>query len=797
VFRRRCDFVEYETIIRIDPSDDFYLSSANAMARLSLIEDVERLDSAAKAQLELERLAESVCFGNPLPMHGGSARIIGWQPELEEHISSRDLGAAIWRASESIPDVVDAIGSLPKTRLADETALRFAPTSEREKPGLPASEWHFEDPHFSELGVGRMVTVTGAIPVTVEADIVVAGAGTSGFPAALEAATDGSRVVCFDARAETGGTNTIGGVAKYWFGNWTKYFKTQLEALMEYESKNHLPRSAAQMRMLLDAGVEFMPLAPLSGVAGSPAGLEAVCVASSTGLRGIKGKVYIDATGDGDVAAWLGCPYSYGAGRDEISLWYSFGKFHGGKPEASRLFNAVVDQRSLADATRAMVIGRRQVGNFGEAEYPVFYLAPRESRHITGKVVLSYIDMLVNRAYVDTVLTCRSNIDIKGLTGSDAAFIGLVEDVFLGNYSMRVPYRALLPVDGPDNLIVTGKAYSISHDGLSMARMVPDMIGLGAVAGVAASIAGRDFSSVSIQRLQAKLLERGIVTECEIAADPVDGFGRPDQPIEDAELRLLVERFSVSPTDLTVKAAILSSGERAIPPLRPLIQHTNPTIARTAARFLCYLGCSDGVELLLSYLEEAFSKSETFRFGYWRHKMPDHGIAPEPARTVYALALVAEPRLIPLISKMLQKLALRERPTDGTYNYLHATSYALERVAEADGADSLRRVLSDDALSGASVFIDDDPRLGADINRERYAYLRLCFARALARCGQKDGYSELIAMLSEQRIYISRAALAELEELSGESFGWSSEEWCDWLASVSKLKAAPYTRRHV
>jgi hypothetical protein len=72
------------------------------------------------------------------------------------------------------------------------------------------------------------------------------------------------------------------------------------------------------------------------GVAKQGNAISHVICATVDGLAAIGARGFVDATGDGDLAAWAGLPYSYGSERDEITLWCSFGSFHRGNDEASR-----------------------------------------------------------------------------------------------------------------------------------------------------------------------------------------------------------------------------------------------------------------------------------------------------------------------------------------------------------------------------------------------------------------------------------------------------------------------------
>jgi hypothetical protein len=54
-----------------------------------------------------------------------------------------------------------------------------------------------------------------------------------------------------------------------------------------------------------------------------------------------------------------------------------------------------------------------------------------------------------------------------------------------------IPYRALLP-RRLENLLVTGKAYSCSHDALAATRMIDDLQNQGGAAGLAAALSVQD-----------------------------------------------------------------------------------------------------------------------------------------------------------------------------------------------------------------------------------------------------------------------------------------------------------------
>ncbi|MEK7767073.1 MAG: FAD-dependent oxidoreductase, partial [bacterium] len=323
-------------------------------------------------------------------------------------------------------------------------------------PGLAPNEtWGFADEAFDEPEVGRLTVdaLPGASTAADTADVLVAGAGTSGMGAASVAAERGLRTVCLEPHADPGGARTVGGVARFWFGRWPPFARAGEADVQRAVRAEGFCVAQALLDRAERAGVVRLPGTAACGVATGAGRVRGVFAVTPDGLARFDADAVIDATGDGDLAAFAGAPYTWGSGRDELTLWHSFGSFHEGRDEASRHFHSVADVRSLWDATRAMIVGRRQPGIFGAAEYPQPYLAPRESRHLRGPAPVTYLDVLMHRRPADTVAVARSNVDIKGLASSDAALAGFVERDYLGNHDCGIPWSALLP-EGLDNLCV-------------------------------------------------------------------------------------------------------------------------------------------------------------------------------------------------------------------------------------------------------------------------------------------------------------------------------------------------------
>jgi hypothetical protein len=279
-------------------------------------------------------------------------------------------------------------------------------------------------------------------------------------------------------------------------------------------------------------------------------------VETKSGRRAIRGRIFIDCSGDGDLAAWTGAPYEVGDGKGNMlypSTMYRIGgvdpqkagnaweriaelmeaaekkgrKFPRKKPIVRPQPNPVEWRANLTqirnpdgsavsgiDAEQLAwgeVEGRRQVWDtfqFIRESTPGFeraYIAEiapqigiRETRRVRGEYQLSE----------DDVLDCADFQDSIGVNGWP------VEEHLAGNVDFRfqrkprgynqLPYRMLLPV-GIDNLLVAGRCASMTHGGQSAARVSGPCFVMGQAAGAAAHLCL--MSGVRPLQLEPRLLQ--------------------------------------------------------------------------------------------------------------------------------------------------------------------------------------------------------------------------------------------------------------------------------------------------
>jgi flavin-dependent dehydrogenase len=170
-------------------------------------------------------------------------------------------------------------------------------------------------------------------------DIIVVGGGISGSMAAVAAGRDGARVLLVEQYGFLGGMLTAAGVGpmmtfhagqKQIIKGITGELIDRLKA--KGKSPGHLydttaytysltPFDAEGMKHELDlmcrqAGVQVLFHTMLAKVNVSGDTIESIDVCNKAGLTNLHAKVYVDATGDADLAVWAGVPCTKGRAED-------------------------------------------------------------------------------------------------------------------------------------------------------------------------------------------------------------------------------------------------------------------------------------------------------------------------------------------------------------------------------------------------------------------------------------------------------------------------------------------------
>ena len=174
------------------------------------------------------------------------------------------------------------------------------------------------------------------LPVLGEADVVVVGAGPGGLGAALAAAWHGERVLVAEEYGVPGGMAVLAEVHPFMrnatpagcndfpvYGQWKEAMKAYLppRLLKEITQPNDyscysINKSAAALAaedLLVNAGVNILYHHSVVGVQMGQGNRISGLICHTRGGFGIlKGKCYVDCTGDANVAAMAGCPFEMG-----------------------------------------------------------------------------------------------------------------------------------------------------------------------------------------------------------------------------------------------------------------------------------------------------------------------------------------------------------------------------------------------------------------------------------------------------------------------------------------------------
>jgi hypothetical protein len=439
-------------------------------------------------------------------------------------------------------------------------------------------------------------------PVYGEFDVVVVGGGPAGIMAATAAARAGRETLLIERYGFLGGAGTAGGLSTFCglhartYGQDVRVIRGLADELLYRLGKldglnaPHLTIAdgiAAQAfdisaykiaadelvtgsgaRILFHAMAVGAALAEPDGSGGSATGgraIEAVFIESKSGRQAVRGRFFIDASGDGDLASWAGVPWEKAPpvnGMMYPSLMFRINgvdvakagpapwrtverlmdeaekagthTFPRKKPivrpqrnplewranltQLRRADGGAIDGTDVDDLTRGELTGRQQaLGAFtfirdrtpGFEESYIVDIAPqigiRETRRIVGPYQLTESD----------VLDCADFDDTIGVNGwpVESHVAGTVE--FRWQTSERgfnqLPFRIILPGNVP-NLYVTGRCASMTHGAQSAARVTGPCFVMGEAAGTAAALAlraGVPGDQISVPELQERLADQG------------------------------------------------------------------------------------------------------------------------------------------------------------------------------------------------------------------------------------------------------------------------------------------------
>ncbi len=439
-----------------------------------------------------------------------------------------------------------------------------------------------------ELSRGASHKIRKIAPLAGDYDVVVVGGGPAGFIAAIAAAREGAKTAIIERYGFFGGMATIGYVApisvfalknELVIGGIPWEFVKRLEsmggAFIEWPKANidfdvELYKLCCQ-RMILEAGVDIYTHSAMVGCEMEGNKIDSVIIENKNGLETLTSKVFIDCTGDGDLAHMAEVPMQPNpdgdlqpssfcfilSGVDTKSELLNRCMYHNGingpsqcKPVREKLlamkaagvdlpdfggpwFNNVMHEGSVA-----VNITRRAVDATNNRNYSAVECQLREDIFTFTKVLKENFKEFKDCYVASTapqagVRESRRIVGLHTVTAEEYVSAFRYEDSISrgihpidmhaskGTHQHRVdltkpayvPYRALVAADYP-NLLVAGRCISTDRQALASLRVMASCMGTGQAAGAAAAQAvanNQAVQDIDTAKLVAKLKEWGAV----------------------------------------------------------------------------------------------------------------------------------------------------------------------------------------------------------------------------------------------------------------------------------------------
>jgi ribulose 1,5-bisphosphate synthetase/thiazole synthase len=429
------------------------------------------------------------------------------------------------------------------------------------------------------------------IPLYGEYEVTVLGGGPAGIAAAVAAARAGRRTLLIERYGFLGGMGTAAGVTNFCglhanvHGEMHRVVQGVASDLLDRidhlgglnaphlilgkilaQAYDTAAYKIAADDLLAAHTVDILFHALGAGVVmQDDARISVLMVETKAGRQAIRSDIFIDCSGDGDLAAWAGARFEVGDNAGSMLYPSMMFRLNGIDPDkagdAWRTIPGLMEEAEAAGThhfprkaaivrpqksgiewrvnftqlarddgtainglepdqlTRGEIDGRRQAINAfnflrtvpGFEKSYIVDLPPqlgiRETRRVVGGYMLAGED----------VLGCASFDDSIGVNGWP------MEQHVAGDVIFRfppipesrgfneLPYRMLTP-EGLDNLLVAGRCASMTHDGQSAARVSGACFAMGEAAGTAAALAlsGNTIPrDIAVEKLQQTLKQQG------------------------------------------------------------------------------------------------------------------------------------------------------------------------------------------------------------------------------------------------------------------------------------------------
>jgi hypothetical protein len=455
------------------------------------------------------------------------------------------------------------------------------------------------------VGMTGSVAYQKQVPIVKEADVIVVGGGPAGMTAAIASARNGAKTLLVEQYGFLGGNATAALIGPFMTSYSLDGTRQLIRGIFEelvlrmqdvggamhpskipgggpqsgFISFGHIhvtpfdPHAVKMVaeKMCLEAGVDLLYHSFVFDSVVEGGVITGVLMANKSGLQAAQGKVIVDCSGDGDVAARAGVPFHKGRPSDGLmqpmSMFFRIANVNDEKvaeyvaahPNDYRPYYTLIqearargefplprlaigiyknledgewrvntsrilglDGTDVLDLTKGEIDGRKQVEfllKFFREKVPglencelmdiATTVGVRESRRIDGEYVLTGKDLMEGRQFEDVVALAGYPFDIHAPDGPGGGATGAesVANVY------EIPYRSLLPLK-VGRLLVGGRCISSDFEAHSAIRVMPTCFAIGQAAGTAAALATKSTvppRDLRVTELQRTLIRDGVV----------------------------------------------------------------------------------------------------------------------------------------------------------------------------------------------------------------------------------------------------------------------------------------------
>ena len=417
-------------------------------------------------------------------------------------------------------------------------------------------------------------------------DVCVVGGGIAGVSAAVSARRAGARVILIERAGSLGGTLTEGfmpiildsdnkgGIVRELFGFLNEHGMTcARHGSPTDEDGKRIPGIMVDTEgckyffdsLVSETGVKLLLYSHVTAASISETGaIDSLLVATECGNYTVSAKLFIDASGNGSLAALVGCGFDCGSpdgglvspaslsvcaagmpkdysgtedGRAK-SEYAAMLKSHGIEVSAEQVsvrklpslgswtfgfnFEYGVQPDDINTLTNATLHARREIFEVMDKHKSIegfedlfvaftgSHIGVREGRRIYGEYRISDEDIIEGRRFEDGICLVSFGVDVHKLHSTDTL------NCNRGTRSKpyNIPYRALLP-KGVSNMLLAGRCISGDFYPHASYRVMGNMAATGEAAGFGAALAVREAktpSEIDGRRVREFMISRGYET---------------------------------------------------------------------------------------------------------------------------------------------------------------------------------------------------------------------------------------------------------------------------------------------